>query len=58
MLLSAETVGLIQPHTHCRVVDPITHETLPINVPGELVTSGYGVMKGTPRGPLLLALTR
>ena len=39
------TVGRIQPHAECRVVDP-EGRTLPVGAKGELVTRGYLVMKG------------
>jgi fatty-acyl-CoA synthase len=39
------TVGRIQPHTECRVIDP-EGRTLPVGAKGELVTRGYLVMKG------------
>ncbi len=39
------TVGRIQPHAECRVVDE-NGNTLPIGQKGELVTRGYLVMKG------------
>lgn len=39
------TVGRIQPHVECRVVDD-RGQTLPVGQTGELVTRGYLVMKG------------
>ncbi|CAG8491726.1 7740_t:CDS:2 [Ambispora leptoticha] len=41
-----ETVGRILPHVRAKVVDPQTHEILPLNTAGELCTSGYVVMEG------------
>jgi fatty-acyl-CoA synthase len=39
------TVGRIQPHAECKVVDE-TGATLPVGYQGELLTRGYLVMKG------------
>ena len=39
------TVGRIQPHAECRVIDA-EGRTLPVGAKGELVTRGYLVMKG------------
>ncbi|MFO7856042.1 MAG: AMP-binding protein [Paracoccaceae bacterium] len=39
------TVGRIQPHVECRVVDEHGH-VQPVGVPGELHTKGYLVMQG------------
>jgi len=44
--LTCTTVGQIHPHVECKVVDPETFEVLPCNVPGELWTAGYSVMRG------------
>ena len=38
------TVGRIHPHVECKVVDPVTEETLPVGMTGELRTRGYNVM--------------
>jgi fatty-acyl-CoA synthase len=39
------TVGRIQPHVECKVVDE-AGETVPVGVQGELCTRGYSVMQG------------
>ena len=39
------TVGRIQPHVECRVIDKVG-KTLPIGQKGQLLTRGYLVMKG------------
>jgi fatty-acyl-CoA synthase len=44
------TVGRIQPHVECRVVDT-GGKTLPVGQQGELLTRGYLVMKGYWRDP-------
>mmetsp|Transcript_10917 Transcript_10917/g.40081 ORF Transcript_10917/g.40081 Transcript_10917/m.40081 type:complete len:655 (+) Transcript_10917:100-2064(+) len=43
--LRCETVGTIQPHVECKVVDG-EGRTVPRGVKGELCTKGYSVMKG------------
>ncbi len=40
------TVGRVGPHLEVKVVDPVTGETLPRGVAGELCTKGYSVMLG------------
>nr|WP_173405745.1 AMP-binding protein [Streptomyces sp. SID5468] len=40
------TVGRVLPHLEVRVADPVTGETVPRGVPGELRTRGYSVMLG------------
>ncbi len=46
-----ETVGTKHPLVEVRVVDPETGEDCPPNVPGELLTRGYHVMKGYYKNP-------
>ncbi|MDF2681962.1 MAG: AMP-binding protein [Brevibacillus sp.] len=41
-----ETVGRVHEEVEAKVIDPITGETLPPGVQGELCTRGYLVMKG------------
>ena len=45
------TVGRIHPHVECKVVDPVTEETLPVGMTGELRTRGYNVMPGYFNNP-------
>ena len=40
------TVGRIQPHAECKIVDPDDGRTLPVGEQGELCTRGYLVMRG------------
>jgi fatty-acyl-CoA synthase len=40
----SSTIGPLMPHVEARIVDPATHETLPIGSIGEFVTRGYHVM--------------
>jgi fatty-acyl-CoA synthase len=40
------TVGRVHPHVKIKVVDPVSGETLPRGMPGELCTRGYSVMRG------------
>ncbi|MCD4656476.1 MAG: AMP-binding protein, partial [Planctomycetes bacterium] len=40
------TVGKVLPHTEIKIVNPETDEELPPNTPGELITTGYPIMKG------------
>jgi fatty-acyl-CoA synthase len=44
MKLRVSTVGRAHPHVEAKVIDPITHETLPEGVAGELCVRGYLVM--------------
>ena len=44
MELRVLTVGRAHPHVEAKVIDPITHETLPEGVAGELCVRGYLVM--------------
>jgi fatty-acyl-CoA synthase len=41
-----ETVGRALPQTEVKIADPITGETVPRNVLGEICTRGYAVMAG------------
>jgi fatty-acyl-CoA synthase len=41
-----QTVGKVMPEQQVRIIDPITKEILPVNMPGELCVLGYNVMKG------------
>lgn len=45
------TVGRIHPHVECKVVDPVTEETLSVGMSGELRTRGYNVMPGYFNNP-------
>ncbi len=40
------TVGRVMPNMEAKIVDAETGEDCPVNVPGEIVTRGYHVMKG------------
>jgi fatty-acyl-CoA synthase len=40
------TIGSIQPHLECKIVDPATGAVVPRGAPGELCTRGYAVMLG------------
>lgn len=42
----AITSGQPLPHTEVKIIDPVTHEIQPCNIPGEIVVRGYLVMKG------------
>lgn len=42
----AETIGQPLPHLEAAIVDPLTHEILPIGAQGEICTRGYHVMAG------------
>ena len=42
----ATTIGRPMPQTEVRIVDPVTGETVPCGVVGELCTRGYHVMHG------------
>ncbi len=50
----AETVGRVQPHVECKVVDE-AGKTLPVGQPGQLLTRGYLVMKGYWNDPAFTA---
>ena len=43
--LQVSTVGRVQPHLECKIVDPHGN-TVPIGEPGEICTRGYAVMLG------------
>jgi fatty-acyl-CoA synthase len=40
------TVGRVHPHAECKIVDPVSGQTVPRGVSGELLTRGYLVMLG------------
>jgi fatty-acyl-CoA synthase len=40
------TVGRVHPHVEVKLIDPVTGETTPVGVQGELCTRGYPVMIG------------
>ena len=44
--LKATTVGLPQPHTSIRIVEPSTRHTLRVGESGELLSKGFSSMKG------------
>jgi fatty-acyl-CoA synthase len=46
LIKRVSTVGTVQPHVEVKIVDPVTGETVPIGMPGELCTRGYSVMHG------------
>lgn len=41
-----ETVGRVIPHVDGKIINPATGETVPLGVPGELLSRGYIVMDG------------
>ncbi|HYN96185.1 MAG TPA: AMP-binding protein [Pilimelia sp.] len=41
-----QTVGRVLPHLEVRITDPVTGLLVPADVPGELCTRGYSVMRG------------
>jgi fatty-acyl-CoA synthase len=47
----AETVGRPLPQTEVRVADPVTQETVPPGMIGEICTRGYLVMRGYVQDP-------
>ena len=49
--LRVNTVGRILPHIEGRIIDPETGKECPPNVPGEIVTRGYHIMKGYYKMP-------
>ncbi|NLB90938.1 MAG: AMP-binding protein [Clostridiales bacterium] len=49
--LRVSTVGKLLPHTEGKIIDPITGKTQPPNMPGEILTRGYLVMKGYYKMP-------
>src|SRR5262245_4142344 len=44
--LKAATVGLPQPHTSIKIIDPVTGETSPLGESGELCSKAFSNMKG------------
>ena len=40
------TVGRVHPHVEIKIIDPVTGECVARNIPGELCTRGYSVMRG------------
>jgi len=40
------TIGRVHPHVEVKIVDPVTGDTVPRGIPGELCTRGYSVMIG------------
>jgi len=55
--LRVTTVGTALPNTEIQIVDPKTHQRLPIGQQGELCTRGYLVMKGYDADPKATAKT-
>ncbi|CAM4013763.1 AMP-binding protein [Smaragdicoccus niigatensis] len=49
------TIGRVAPHLDIKIVDPVTGETLPREVPGEFCTRGYSVMQGYWNDPVKTA---
>lgn len=49
--LRVSTVGKLLPHTQGKIIDPETGKEQPPNVPGEILTRGYLVMKGYYKMP-------
>lgn len=49
--LRVSTVGKLLPHTEGKIIDPETGLEQPPNVPGEILTRGYLVMKGYYKMP-------
>src|SRR3546814_5527761 len=45
------TIGRVHPHVEVKVVDPVTGDTVPRGMPGELCTRGYSVMLGYWQDP-------
>ncbi|HJF33712.1 MAG TPA: AMP-binding protein [Sporosarcina psychrophila] len=45
------TVGKPHPNVEVKIIDPVTGEEMPVDVPGELCTRGYHVMKGYYNNP-------
>ncbi|NYG59089.1 fatty-acyl-CoA synthase [Nocardioides daedukensis] len=45
------TIGRVHPHVELKVVDPVTGDTVPRGMPGELCTRGYSVMLGYWQDP-------
>lgn len=54
--LRVATVGRRLPHCEAKIVNPETGETCPPNVPGEIMTRGYHIMKGYYKMPEATAL--
>jgi fatty-acyl-CoA synthase len=49
------TIGRVQPHLECKIVDPATGDVVPRGEPGELCTRGYAVMLGYWNDPAATA---
>ncbi len=45
------TVGKPLPNIEVKIIDPVTGEEVPVDVPGELCTRGYSIMKGYYNNP-------
>jgi fatty-acyl-CoA synthase len=45
------TVGKPHPNIEVKIIDPVTGEEVPVDVPGELCTRGYNIMKGYYNNP-------
>jgi fatty-acyl-CoA synthase len=45
------TVGKPLPNIEVKIIDPVTGEEVPVDVPGELCTRGYNIMKGYYNNP-------
>jgi fatty-acyl-CoA synthase len=54
--LRVSTVGRLLPHCEGKIVNPETGDDCPPNVPGEIVTRGYHVMRGYYKMPEATAL--
>jgi fatty-acyl-CoA synthase len=42
----ADATGTVEPHVECKIVDPQTGRTVPVDVAGELCARGYSMMRG------------
>jgi len=49
--LRCGTVGKVLPHQEQKVIDPVSHRTLPCGTPGELCYRGYNIMRGYYNNP-------